>query len=132
MHWVPRGWSDGSIWKCVRCTGSVFIRSRNDMLPESLSSCSISLSIPGSNSAIIRYGDNVLPIGIGSTRFHPFSVPQEMIANCSTSLGIPDSNGAVVGSGDDVQPIGRASNRQHQSGVHLERVTDCSTSISIP
>src|SRR5258706_304855 len=121
MHWVPRGRLDRSIWKCVQYRRSVVIRARNNIIPERLSSCSIGLSIPGSNGAVVGPGDNAAPIGRVGNGPHPASVPLEGITDWSASLGIPDSNSAVIGSGDDVAPIGRVSNGLHHVGVPLKR-----------
>src|SRR5258706_2002164 len=102
------------------------------MLTKRLSSSSMSPRMPGPNCVDIRSGDNMPPIGRGSNRLDPVSVPLERIAEWSTSLGIPDSNGAVSGSGDDVAPIGRVSNGQHQVSVPLKSIADWSTHLGIP
>src|SRR5258706_2407938 len=93
---------------------------------------SIGKCIQYMNSAVIRSGNDVLPIGRVSNRPHRVSVPLKRVADWCTSLGIPDSNGAIFGSGSDVLPIRRVSNGPHLISVFLKRIADWSTSLGIP
>ena len=102
------------------------------MSHEGISDWSTSLSIPDSNGAIGRPGDDVMTIGRVSNGQYPMGMPLERTADCSTSIGIPDSKGAVGRSGDGVPPIGRISNGLHPVSVPLKGIADRSTSLSIP
>ena len=61
-------------------------------VPLSISNCSTSLGVPGSNGAVAGSGDDVAPIGRISSGQNPARVALWRNTNYSTSLDIPNSN----------------------------------------